>query len=276
MPDITAELQSAIDDEPPLSLRPADVIVAARRVKRRRRACLAGGVAGGVAAVAAGAVAMLPGAAPASHAGPLSLAALTRTAASSSHLKAVATSSGHASADGITAGQVIALFQPRTGTSLASAQASVLAPSGDLDLSAALALPGQPSLNIQVTPAGTLETSMPTCAELSDLSSGSGDGYFGPCSINRLSDGSLLIERSGRTTTGGFTMAQATLIRPDGSGVFAEDTNQAALSVKQEVSIKESERTGKPALPPVVRTDPAVGTRALTNLVLAIAARTNS
>ena len=76
--------------------------------------------------------------------------------------------------------------------------------------------------------------------------------------------------------TGGFTMAQATLIRPDGSGVFAEDTNQAALSVKQEVGIKESERTGKPALPPVVRTDPAVGTRALTNLVLAIAARTNS
>ncbi|HEY1915451.1 MAG TPA: hypothetical protein VGH27_07740 [Streptosporangiaceae bacterium] len=272
MPDITAELRSAIDDEPPLGLRPADVILAARRVKRRRRACLAGGV-GAVAAVAVGAVAAVAagsaGPAPA-HTGQLSLAALTRTA--TSHPKAFAISSGHASADGVTAAQVFTLFQQSTGTPLASAQASVLAPSGDLDLSAGLALPGQPSLNIQVTPAGTMETSTPTCFELSDLSSGSGDGYFGPCTIKRLSDGSILIERSGRTTTGGYAMAQATLIRPDGSGVFAEDTNQALTSVKQQVSIKE----GKPALPPVLRAEPAVGTRALTNLVLAIAARTSS
>ena len=96
-----------------------------------------------------------------------------------------------------------------------------------IDLGAGVAVTGHPYFNLQVTPADMLITKMPTCAELSDLSSGNGDGYYGPCHIRRLADGSILIVRSGRTTSGGFTMAQATLIRPDGSGIFAENTNQA-------------------------------------------------
>jgi hypothetical protein len=62
------------------------------------------------------------------------------------------------------------------------------------------------------------------------LSSGNGDGYYGPCHISTLSNGSILIVRSGRTASGGFTMAQAVLIRPDGSGIFAENTNQTLMT----------------------------------------------
>ena len=90
-------------------------------------------------------------------------------------------------------------------------------------------------------------TAMPSCAELSDLASGNGDGYYGPCTIQRLPGGSILIVRSGETKQGHFTMAQATLIRPDGSGVFAEDTNQALVGTRDVV--KEKEDRPSPASP---------------------------
>jgi hypothetical protein len=66
------------------------------------------------------------------------------------------------------------------------------------------------------TPADTLSTATPTCKELSDLASGDGDGYYGPCSIQRLPTGVLLIARSGQLKSSPGVMAQAILIRPDG------------------------------------------------------------
>ena len=144
---------------------------------------------------------------------------------------------------------------------------------GALDVAAGLAVPGHPYLNIQVTPQMTMSTATPTGAELSDLASGSGDGYYGPCSVQRLSDGSILVVRSGETKQGHFTMAQATLIRPDGSGVFAEDTNQAMASVRDVVKEKEQAKSGKPALPPVVSARPPVNASTLAAFVRDVAAR---
>jgi hypothetical protein len=152
--------------------------------------------------------------------------------------------------------------------------AYLLRPANDLDLAAGLAVPGHPYLNIQVMSKDTMITAMPTCTELSDLASGSGDGFYGPCSIKRLPDGSILIVRSGETRQGHFTMAQATLIRPDGSGVFAEDTNQAMVSTRDVVKEKtEQARSGKPVGPPVVSVNPPVDAGTLAAFVRDVAAR---
>jgi hypothetical protein len=104
-----------------------------------------------------------------------------------------------------------------------------------------------------------------------DQPAGDGDGYYGPCAIRRLTDGSILIERSGRTASGGFTKAQAVLIRPDGSGVFAEDTNQAMITVRT-LPTHQGGHLAKPALPPGVRVEPAVGAGPLASLVRGLAA----
>ena len=110
---------------------------------------------------------------------------------------------------------------------------------------------------------------MPTCAALSDLASGSGDGCYGPCTIRRLADGSILVVRSGGTRQGHSTIAQASLIRPDGSGVFAEDTNQAMTAMVKD----KSASNGKPALPPVVSVNPPIDANALAGFVRDVAAR---
>jgi hypothetical protein len=276
MADITTQIKTAIGDEPPLGFDPADVITAARRARRRRRGGYAA-VAAGMAAAVAGTVLALPGAgpggAPGSHNTELSLTALSRIAGkppttAAEFLSAVL---HNTRVDGVTAPEVFSLFTKDTGAGLASEQASLLDPPGELDLAAGLAVAGHPYLNIQVMPAKTLSTAMPTCAGLSDLASGSGDGYYGPCTIRRLADGSILVVRSGETRTGHFTMAQASLIRPDGSGVFAEDTNQAVPSVAQQVKAK-SEAKGKPALPPVVGTNPPVDAGTLARFVRDVAA----
>jgi hypothetical protein len=274
MPDITAQIKTAIGEEPPLGFEPADVIAAARRVRRRRRGVYAAAGAGVAAAVAAGTVLALPGAGTgtggtvAGRATELSLTSLSHIA--SKRPSTVSGVSSGARVDGVTAGDVFTLFSKDTGAGVTAAKGSLLRPPGELDLAAGLAVDGHPYLNIQVAPRGTLSTAMPTCSGLSDLASGDGDGYYGPCTIRRLADGSILVVRSGETKQGHFAMAQATLIRPDGSGVFAEDTNQAMVSTK--VAEKSGSR-GKPAPPPVVTGKPPVSAGALAAFVRDVAGR---
>jgi hypothetical protein len=248
MPDITTQIKTAISEEPPLGFGPGDVIATARGVRRRRRGAYAAVTAGVAAAVAAGTVLALPGGGVGGgtpgggtadgHAAEMSLTSLSRIAGK--RPTTVPHAQPTAEVDGVTAAEVYALFAKDTGISVTGAQATLgRPPGGELDVAAGLAVTGHPYLNVQVTPASTMITAKPTCAELSDLASGSGDGYYGPCSVQRLPDGSILIVRSGETTQGHYTMAQATLIRPDGSGVFAEDTNQAlAAGIGAVVSVK--------------------------------------
>jgi hypothetical protein len=275
MPDITAQIKTAIGEEPPLGFEPADVIAAARRV-RRRRGVYAAASAGVAAAVAAGTVLALPGAGTggqvAGRATELSLTSLSHIA--SKRPSTVPGVSSGVRVDGVTAGEVFTLFIKDTGAKLAFAKASLLRPPGELDLVGGLAAAGYPYLNVQVAPPGTMSTTTPTCAELSDAASGDGDGYYGPCTIRRLADGSILVVRSGETKQGHFAMAQASLIRPDGSGVFAEDTNQAFEAAEQgQVAKDKSEPGGKPALPPVVAEKPPVSASTLAAFVRDVAGR---
>jgi hypothetical protein len=243
MAEIKVHLNELISsDEPPLGFSAADVISAAYRSRRRRR----GGAfafVGAVAAVTAFVILGGPAASPeGTSTGALSLTALAKTAASrpaDAH-----TVPGSASVDGLGAAEVIAATEKTVGAPLVSVQASILPPSGELDLGAAVGTSGGPYVNVQVSPAHTLITATPTCAELSDLASGSGDGYHGPCSISRLPDGDLLIVRSGHLASNQDAMAQATLIRPDGSGIFAEDTNTAFVTPQQEAKLKAEGNTG--------------------------------
>jgi hypothetical protein len=277
MPDITTQIKMAISDEPPLGFGPGDVIAAAHRARRRRRGMYAAATAGVAAAVAAGTVLALPGGGggtPArgtlnGHATEMSLTSLSRIAGKQQ--AAASRALPTARIDGVTAAETYALFEKDTGIKVTAAQASLMR--GDLDLAAGLAVTGHPYLNIQVMSRKSMITTKPTCAELSDLASGSGDGYYGPCSVQDLADGSFLIVRSGETSQGHFTMAQATLIRPDGSGVFAEDTNQATQTVGDVVKEKEAKAAGKPGLPPVVSALPPVGADALAAFVQDVAAK---
>jgi hypothetical protein len=234
----------ASSDEPPLGFSATDVITAAHRARRRRRAgaAVAVGAVGAVAAVAALTLPVGPAASPArTSAGALSLTALAKTAASrpaNAH-----TVPGSARIDGLSAAQVIAATENAVGARLASVQVSTLPPSGELDLGAAVGTAGGPYVNVQVSPAHTLITARPTCAELSDLASGSGDGYYGPCSIRRLTDGTLLIARSGHMASRQDAMAEAELIRPDGSGIFAQDTNTALVTPQEQAKLKAEGQT---------------------------------
>lgn len=279
MPDISTQIKTAIGDEPPFGFGPGDVIAAARKVRRRRRAGFAAAAAG-AAAVTAGAVLALPGSAASQPAGStapghtteMSLTSLSRIAAQ----KPTGTPRGLPTArvEGVTAAEVFALFAKDTGVGVTAAQASLLRPADDLDLAAGVAVPGSPYLNIQVMSKDSLITAEPSCAELSALASGNGDGFYGPCSIKRLPDGSIFIVRSGETRQGHYTMAQATLIRPDGSGVFAEDTNQAMQSPGDTVKEKEQQaKSGKPVGPPVVSVNPPVNAATLGAFVRDVASR---
>jgi hypothetical protein len=274
MTDVTVHLHTAVvGDEPPIGFTPADIIITARRARRRRRIS-AVVTAGAATAVAAGVVLALPGgtvgSAPGSRAPALSLTALTRTAATRPAGTDAAPGSVHV--DGISAAKVIALAEKVAGARLTSVQASILPPSGELDLAAALAVAGSPYIDIQVTPPHSLSTATPTCAALSDAATGTGDGYYGPCSVQRLGDGSLLIARSGRTTTGTSSMAQAILIRPDGSGVFAEDTNLAVPTRQEVAKLKAGGRKTLSA----ARKVPPVNAATLASLVRDIASSAQS
>ena len=77
--------------------------------------------------------------------------------------------------------------------------------------------------------------------------------------------------RSGETKQGHFTIAQATLIKPDGSGVFAEDTNQALATVSDRVRDKR-EPGAKQAVPPIVSVNPPVNASTLAVFVRDVAA----
>jgi hypothetical protein len=269
MADIKAHLHTlASSGEQPMGFTPGEVIAAAHRARRRKRAG-ATAVAAGVAAVAAVAALSIPTGSAVSPAGTnakaMSLTALTKTAASTPADARPASSS--AKVDGVTVSQVVAAAERAVGARLVSVQVSTLPPSGELDLAAAVARSGGPYVNVQVSPAHTLITGTPTCAELSDLASGNGDGYYGPCSIQRLPNGELLIARSGHTTSSNGSMAEAILIRPDGSGVFAQDTNTANVTAEEEAKLK-AEGGKSPAM---VAKAPPADSAALVTLVQTLA-----
>jgi hypothetical protein len=110
----------------------------------------------------------------------------------------------------------------------------------------------------------------------------------------KLPDGATLVIRSGKTATGDFTMAQGLLVNPDGSGIFAENTNQTATTprlawsksatssllrnatVHRATSSKpdassplqnKAVRLGS-QIPPVVRSQPVLDAKAMATLVL--------
>jgi hypothetical protein len=297
MTDIKTVLEEAVSQEPPIGFGPADVLESGRRARRRRRgAALAALVTGagvtaavvGLTGVTGGTGGTAPGLAGGRTSHPrLSLAALETAAARASARSAVTgltPGTARIKVDGIAAGRLAGLVQRDTGVRLSQANVSVLANGGPgakhffIDLGAGIAAKGHPYLNVQVTPADSLITKTPTCAELSDAASGTGDGYYGPCHIRRLPDGSILIVRSGGTKQGGFTMAQATLIRPDGSGIFAEDTNQAWMPPGKTTTLRHklAKEGTKIWRPPVVGAQPPVGSGVLTGLVRELGALAGS
>jgi hypothetical protein len=275
MTDITTQLCSAVSEEPPLGFGADDVIAQAHRVRRRRHRNVSGILGASAAAAVTTGLMVSGGAAPASqprhatHAPALSLAAFGRTAAA--RPSSTPARAGHGPAvDGVGAGDLVRLVQRYTGVGLTGAMVSFLKPPGELDLGAGLAVDGHPYLNVQIAPPHTMDTAMPTCAGLSDLSTGNGDGYYGPCTIQRLSDGSILVVRSGQTHAGDNTMAQAVLIEPDGSGIFAEDTNQAAQTTAGPAA-KAKRGIGR-----AVRAEPVLDAPTLAKLVRSLASETQS
>ena len=283
MTDVNTLLRSALDDEPPLGFAPADVLAKARSARRIRRGVALVGTTGAAAAVVALALIFTGTPQARSTRSPaLSLAVLEHTAAArpTPHPALVGPA---LSVDGISTSDLAALVEHDTGVMLANVNVAVLPPAQSIDLSAGIDVSGEPYMNVQVAPAHTMSTAIPSCAELSDLNSGDGDGYYGPCSVTKLQDGSTLVVRSGKTATGDFTMAQALLVHPDGSGVFAEDTNQTAATprlawTKTSAPSLSRSATGRPGFeaPPVVRSRPVLDSKTMAALVLDLSMQASS
>jgi hypothetical protein len=272
MTDITTLLQTAIADEPPMQLSQADVIRRGRATRRRGRIVVATASAGvlGVAAVAS---TLAIGAAGGPHHSS-GTASLGQLAADQHAVAAVHKARPHSGANvgGITAANLPGLVEQSTGVNLVEAGVSVLAPTGDLDLSAGIGVTGSPYLNVQVVPAGNISSASESCADLNVLTSPDSDGYTGACSMQHLADGSVLIVRSGATTTGGYTKAQADLILGDGTAILAEDTNQAAdLSTSERRALAKG-ADGAKTLPPVVSDLPPLSSAVISQLVQDLAA----
>ncbi len=275
MKEVTTLWQSALDDEPPLGFAPADVLDRARAARRRRRGFALAGTSCMAAVFVA--LALVLSGSPSVHSPrvtpSLSLVALEHTAAT--HTAGKPRRAGPTvRVEGISSGDLAALVEQDTGVDLDNVNIGVLPPDQVINLSAAIDVTGQPYLNVQVAPAHSMDTATPTCSELSDLNSGSGDGFYGPCSITTLADGATFVVRSGKTSTGGFTMAQALLVNPDGSGIFAENTNQTATNPRlawyPTASSPSRSATARQVsqIPAVVRPLPVLDSGAMATLVL--------
>jgi hypothetical protein len=296
MTDVSTLLQSALGDEPPLSFDPADVLMSARLTRRRRRGAALAGTSGALIIVALSLALVFTGVTQAHSTArrpALSLVALEKTA-STRPTQGPAFVGPTVRVGGITTSNLAELVERDTGVKLIGVNVGVLPPNQVINLSAGIDVPGDPYLNVQVAPEHTMVTALPTCAQMSDLSSGDGDGFYGPCSITKLPDGSTLVVRSGKTATGGFTMAQALLVSPDGSGIFAENTNQTATTTRLAWSKSDASSllrnasvhratSSKPnassllqnktvrlrsQVPPVVRSQPVLDAKATASLVL--------
>jgi hypothetical protein len=270
MTDITTVLRTAIADEPPIHLDQADVIRRGRAARRHGRAVVGAAASVGVLGVAVVAATLVTGVSsgPHHHAGTASLGRLV--AAADPHAKpaghrARPTSGAHVG--GVTATTLPGLVEKSIGADLVDAGVSALAPTGDLDLSAGIAVTGSPYLNVQVVPAGNINPASESCADLNVLSSPDSDGYTGPCSVRHLGSGAVLIERSGQTTTGGYTKAQADLILADGTAILAEDTNQAADLLPSDRQALAKGPEGAKTLPPVVSKRPPLSSAVMSQLV---------
>lgn len=280
MSQVTALLQTVVSDEPPLGFTPAQVLAKARAVRRRHRRLRAGAAAVGTAGVVAVTLTAV-GAAPSSRPARLSLqslASLERAAATARTHRVVPARPGQ-NVDGISATGLPGLVEQAAGVGLVNVTVGVLPPTGTINLSAGIDVPGAPYLDVQVAPAHSTTTAVPGCAQLSDLTSGQGDGFYGPCTITRLADGSVLVVRSGQTLTGGVTMAQALLVTPDGASIFAENTNQTAAVTRLAWSNTDLKlfhvRGGfrvSPTVPAVVRPEPVLDAATMSALVQRLAA----
>jgi hypothetical protein len=278
MTDITTVLQTAVADEPPMRLRPADLVHRGRAARRRRRVAVGAAASVGVLGAATVAATLATGAAsgPHHHGGTVSLGRLAAAADQNALVAArPARPKSGAHVGGITATTLPGLVEKSTGVDLVEAGVSVLAPTGDLDLSAGIKLAGSPYLNVQVVPAGNVSSASESCPDLNDLSSPDSDGYTGPCSLQRMGDGSVLIVRSGKTTAGGYTKAQADLILADGTAILAEDTNQAADLLPADRQALAKGADGAKTLPPVVSKRPPLSSAVMSQLVQDLAAAEN-
>ena len=295
MTEVTTLLQSALDNEPSLSFDPEDVLAKAHSTRRRRRLVGIVGTSGATAGLIA--LALILAGVPQIHSTKqnpaLSLVALEKIAASRPTQYSVLVDPA-VRVGGITTSDLAALVEEDTGVKLTDVNVAVLPPAQVINLSAGINVAGEPYLNVQVAPEHTMVTEIPNCAQMSDLNSGDGDGYYGPCSISKLPDGSTLVVRSGKTAKGVFTMAQALLVNPDGSGIFAENTNQTATtprlawsksdapslrrnatvhrlasstSVGSSLGRNATVRLGS-QIPPVVRAQPILDAKAMASLVL--------
>jgi hypothetical protein len=265
---LAALLQRAIDDEPPSRFSTAEQARRGRNASRRRTALVGIGAVATVAVFALGAVAALD-----LHGG-----------ATRATLAAASESAGPSE---LSKDTVAATIADELGVTFrtVTVQERMKMPSGRpaLDLYGALADPtgdtafvfamvgadagptGEPT-----TPPTRRESAprLPSCG--SDFTVGN-DGppesaYVGTCHWQVLSNGTVVIWRSGRAP-GGYARSAAMLGRADSSGVFAESTNQAIVDPRTCVE-NEFEKHCKVAA--IVQPDPGVTAQALGALLTSL------
>ncbi|MGH3463230.1 MAG: hypothetical protein ACRDP9_17360 [Kribbellaceae bacterium] len=264
---LTALLQRAVDDEPPSGFSAAEQVRRGRRARRRRTALASVSAVAAVAVVALVAVAVRG----------LADGATDATAGTP------APTTGSAGPSELTKDTVAATIEDALGVTFRTVkvQERMKMPSGQpaLDLYGAIADPAGDTVFVfgmvgvddgPTTPPTGEETArtLPNC-KASDFTVGTRppqSAYVGTCHSQTLSNGAVVIWRSGHAP-GGYARSAAMLGRPDGSEVFVESTNQAIVDPRTCVE----NGTGKHCpVGAIVRPDPGVTAQALGDLLVSL------
>lgn len=265
-------LHRAVADEPPLGFTVAEQVRRGEVARRRRMAFAGVGALATVAVLAVGVSGL-------AHWVMGTTASTTVSAATAGSPPATASAEPRV----LKKSTVAAVIEDALGVTFRTVkvQERMTMPSGQpaLDLYGAVDDPGGDTAfafgMVGADPRPTAPTTAeeprrtPTCAG-SDFTVGS-DGppesaYVGTCHSRRLSNGAVVIWRSGNAP-GGYARSAAMLERPDGSGTFVESTNQAIVDPR--TCVEDS--TGKHCpVSAIVRPEAGVTAQALGDLLISL------
>lgn len=274
---LAALLQRAVDDEPPSEFSADQQVMRGRRARRGRSALTTVSAAATVTVVSLIAVGVrgLEGGVTDPAAGVPSGASVA--------VSTPAATSRSAASSGLTKDNVAATIENELGTTFrtVTVRERMRMPSGQpaLSLYGAIADPAGDTVFIFGMAGRERQPSTPPTHERTGLTLPSCNGsdftvgsrppesaYVGQCHSRTLSNGAVVIWRTGRAP-GGYARSAAMLGRPDGSGVFAESTNQATV----DPSTCVENATGKHCpVGAIVRPDTGVTAEALGELLIAM------
>jgi hypothetical protein len=265
MSEIRELLETALDGEPAPSLTGRGITARAHRGAIRRRVATVAVGTVAVAGAAGGIFVATAGGTNGATRPDLAGSAMTLSQARAYAQLHAAPASAPSAGDVISPSTLPGLVQAQAQITLSQVDSADLPGSATINMSAAITAVGGAKargqyLSLMVASDKMLATERPDCRSVS-----AEDRYFGPCRVTSLPGGGYLVQRSGHTKRGGYAITEADLLRPDGTGVLAQASNQSAPPPRKVVRLGHE-------VEPVVSPEPPLSSDRLVELVRTLAA----